>query len=438
MKVLRALSLGIVMSLFCFSARADFNPSNNNSATQFKTGNRNASTGIESAFYNPAGTVFGKDGFSIEFSVLPFSSSQSVYDKGYDKTYVSKTSSLFYPALNLAYKKDNFSVFSNIGITNGGGAGNYDDGLPQFETMGMLNVLAGVPDLIAAGLIPADTDPMAFAALTESTSSFSGSAYGIGGSVGAAYKFTDWVSAALAIQYSQQFNHQEGELNVTHPALGDLPKTEIDVDFTGSNVGLIFGLNIKPIENLMIAQTFRYYTELELTTKVNDEKSGGLFEDGAKTKNTYVPFYSLGIAYNVNDKMTLEGDMNLSLYSMLDLKDDTGYNAADNYNNGFDFGLGLEYQISDMINYGIGFTYAPAKMKKEKMSEMEFETTSLWLNTGATVNVSEKLAVNLALQFGVPTEEVNQPANLEEGILSDQTYSKDVSYAFGLGVAYRF
>ncbi|MBI9066235.1 MAG: hypothetical protein JEZ09_03010 [Salinivirgaceae bacterium] len=44
--------------------------------------------------------------------------------------------------------------------------------------------------------------------------------------------------------------------------------------------------------------------------------------------------------------MTVEADMNLSLYSMLDLEDETGYDAAKNYNNGFDIGLGVEYQIS--------------------------------------------------------------------------------------------
>lgn len=443
MRVLKTYSLAIAMSLFYLNAIADFNPSNNQSATQMKTGNRNATSGIEAAFYNPAGTVFGKNGFAVEFSILPFTSTQSVYDSFMDKTYESKTSNLFYPALNLSYKQDKFAVFSNIGITNGGGAGNYDDGLPLFDISGNLLSIAPVAttitEMMMAGLLPADTDPLYEAGRTTSVSSFSGSAYGIGGSIGAAYKFSEWLSAAIAIQYSKQSNHQEGEVITTNALLGELPKTELDVDYTGSNMGFIFGLNLKPMENLLIAQTFRYYTELELETKVNDNKTGGGFvSDGVKSYNTYAPYYSLGISYNVSEKLRIETDINLSLYSMLENKDTAGYNLAENYNNGFDIGLGFEYQIVDMLNWGLGFTYAPAKMKAEKMTEMEFEMNSLWLNTGFTINPTEKFSIDLAVQFGIPNEEVTRDINYYGMIDTKQTYKKEPSFAAGIGLSYRF
>lgn len=417
--------------LFCFwgLAKADYNPSNNNSATQLKTGNRNASTEVDAVFYNPAGTVFGEDGFAVEFSVLPFYSSQTIYDNFLDKEYKSTSSSLFYPALNLVYKKDKLAFFSNIGITNGGGAGNYDDGLPGFEKLGMLTlggaILQGMP-------LPSNNINDY---LYESN--FSGSAYGIGGSVGAAYRFTNWLSASAAIQYSSQNNHQEGYLDVSYPPMDlAISRTEIDVDYTGSNLGFIFGLDLKPSEKLLIAQTFRYYTEMELTTKVNDGKDGdGMFVDGDISKNTYVPFYSFGMAYAVSEKLLAHLNFNTSLYSMLDLSmpENPDYNPAENYNNGWDLGLALEYQISEKINYGIGFTYAPAKLKEENMSEMEFENNTLWLNTGATIHASEKLDVNLTFQAGIATEE----RTVETDGMS-QTYTKNPSYSLGLGVVYKF
>jgi long-subunit fatty acid transport protein len=431
MKSLKTLSLTIIISFFSGITMADYNPSNNNSATQFKTGNRNASIGMESAFYNPAGTVFGKQGFAIEFSVLPFTSKQSIFDSGMDKKYESKSYSYFYPALNLSYVTDKFSIFSNIGITNGGGAGNYDDGLPQFERLGMLNVY----NLIIGGVPMPSNNPFDY----SYQSSFKGSAYGIGGAIGAAYKFTDWLSTAVALQYSYQQNHQEGFLTIGFPGIGELSKTEIDADFTGSNLGFIFGLNVKPNNKLLIAQTFRYYTELELETEINDSKDGdGLYIDGAKMKNTYVPYYSLGVSYQLNEKLKAEADLNVALYSMLDLeKDVLNTDLADYYNNGVDFGLGLEYQITEMINWGIGFSYAPSKMKKEYMSEMEFETNSLWFDTGATVSLNEKYDVNLSFQAGVPTEKIKQEMDYGTGSFY-QEYSKQISFAIGLGLVYRF
>ncbi len=428
MKNYRLQSAAILLIAGFSIAKADYNPSNNASATQLKTGNRNATTGMEAVFYNPAGTVFGEEGFSVEFSLLPSYSTQSIYDSGLDKNYESVTSSIFYPALNLLYVKEKFSVFSNIGITNGGGAGNYEDGLPTFEYLGMYNISLAM--LAGASLPSTSIYDYSY------ESNFSGSAYGIGGSIGAAYKITDWLSAAVAVQYSYQTNHTEGELVVGYPAASmDISTTEVDIDETGMNFGFIFGLDIKPTDKLLIAQTFRYYTELELETTVNDGKDGdGMYEDGATSLSTYVPFYSLGLSYEVTEKLRLEADMNLSLYSILDLsssEDDD--NAAEYYNNGFDFGLAAEYQFTDKLNWGIGFTYAPAKMKEEYMDEMEFENNTIWLNTGFTYKTTDKLDLNIAFQTSVPTGDVTVDY---DGY--SQTYEKGMSYALGLGAAYRF
>lgn len=415
---------------------ADNNPSTNHSATQLKTGNRNATTGAEAVFYNPAGTVFGQDGLTLEFSVLPFAFSQSVYDSEFDKTYDSNSSSPFYPALNLAYKKDNWAVFANLGITNGGGAGNYDDGLPMFQRMGLYQmysaIMAGTPGLPSDNIYD-----------YAYSSNFEGSTYGMGGFVGAAYKFNDWISASVAIQYAYQTNHQEGSLLVDYPAADvNISTTDIDVDYTGSNMGFIFGLNLKPTDKLLIAQTFRYYTEMELETSINDGKDGaGLYVDGAKSLNTYVPYYSLGINYMLTDKLSLEADMNMSFYSMLDLDNDAnGVDIADHYNNGLDIGLGAEYQVSTKLNWGLGFTYAPSKMKEEYMSELEYEVKQLWLNTGGTYDVTEKLALNLAFQVGLATEDVEKTFDsaFNPGATYTQKYTKDTAYSLGIGVVYHF
>ncbi len=431
----RKIFAGIFM-LCSLSLLADYNPANNGSASKMKTGNRNASTTTDAPFYNPAGTVLGNDGFTFEFSTIPFFSTKSVFDNGnFTATnikYESRTSSLLYPALNASYKKDRFSVFMFVGITNGGGAGDYNDGLPLFERLGYFNVMMG----INAGTLP---DPV-----TDYTvkTNFKGSAYGVGGWVGAAYRLTDWASASGAFVYSRQMNHQEGWLDITYnpsPSAVPIPRTEIDVDFTGQSFGFIGSLDIKPLPNLLIANTFRYFTEMVLKTKVNDNKSGGLFTDGDKLKSTYVPTYNLGIAYDINEKLKLAYNMNVSFYSMLNLdKDLTGVDIADYYKNGIDFGLAAEYQVNDKVNWGLGFTYAPYKMKKEYQSEMEFENTSIWLNTGVGFKVKENLGIDLGFQLGLATEERKLSISDQWIAPFEQKLQNGASYSMGIGVWYKF
>ncbi len=431
----RSVILSILM-LGAVSVMADYNPANNGSAAKMKTGNRNASTTTDAPFYNPAGTIWGADGFFMEFSTIPFLSTKSIFDNGNfsaaNYKYKSKTSSLFYPALNLTYKKDRFAAFMFVGITNGGGAGNYNDGLPNFERLGYFNVMMG----IMAGQLPGPVNDYSV------KTSFKGSAYGVGTSFGVAYRLTDWASVSAAFQYSRQMNHQEGWLDITYnpaPAAVPIPRTEIDVDFTGQNFGFIGGLNLKPLPNLLIAQTFRYYTQLELKTKVNDGKDGGLFTDGDKVKSTYVPTYNLGIAYNVTEKLRLDYNMNLSFYSMLNLdKDADGVDVADYYHNGIDFGVAAEYQISDKLNWGVGCTYAPYKMKQKYQSEMEFENNSLWLNTGVGIKMSENLGLDLGFQVGLATQERKVENSTDWVAPFTQKYQNGASYSMGIGFWYRF
>lgn len=277
--IILPLLLAIVLPV-----QADNNPSNNNSAKQFKTGNRNTSTGPDAAFYNPAGTVFGKDGFTLEFSVLPFTSSQKIYDSGLDREFSSTAYSYFYPALNYTYKKDKWAVSGNIGVTNGGGSGAYKDGLPGYIGMGMGLIQLGY----AGGLLPSgDFNEYSI------ENSFNGSALGLGGSIAFSYRINDWLSASAGMQYASQKNQTEGDLIITYlPASMEVGRTEINYDETGSNLGFILGLNLRPNDELLIANTFRYYSEMELTTKVIDGNDGdGLVTDGSKRKGTYVPYY---------------------------------------------------------------------------------------------------------------------------------------------------
>ena len=129
-----------LIALTSFVALADYNPANNGSAAKMKTGNRNATIGPDAPFYNPAGTVWGEEGFTIEFSNIPFFSTKKIFDNGnfagINQEYNSETFSMLYPALNLTYKRDRLAATMFVGITNGGGAGNYNDGLPSFERLG--------------------------------------------------------------------------------------------------------------------------------------------------------------------------------------------------------------------------------------------------------------------------------------------------------------
>ena len=112
---------------------------------------RGATFDIDAAYSNPAGTVWGHEGWQLSLNFQkPWQNRDiKLTTTALEKTFEGKASAPIVPALFATYKKDRWAISSMIGIVGSGGFVKYADGVPQYNLMvtnalTKLNQLPGV------------------------------------------------------------------------------------------------------------------------------------------------------------------------------------------------------------------------------------------------------------------------------------------------------
>ncbi|HPN13620.1 MAG TPA: hypothetical protein PLA65_16300, partial [Spirochaetota bacterium] len=187
----------------------------NHSADYVRTLNRNASTGADAAFYNPAGLAFldykgltvqlssqtyyakrlhTMDYYGIQFMGNPMLPTSNFLNpaSGLPKEYSAETLAPVVPGFDLIWKDDAWAVFLNAGITQAAPGMTFGQGLAVID-WGILapfeTTYAGTGG-VSNNILGVWRD--AKAVRTE---------YFIQGTVGGVYKIAEWVSTALGVRF---------------------------------------------------------------------------------------------------------------------------------------------------------------------------------------------------------------------------------------------
>ncbi len=465
-----------VFAMVCTSslAFADYNTSDNMSVKHLKTGNRNATTSAEGAYYNPAGLPWGMaEGLTVEFSELP-SYQKDEISVEYEQTAFGTTPNLrtaynvvkaapFIPAMNIVYKKNNWAGFVNIGLAKGGGTGEAENGLPSFgravrgvligSGYDYLSNVAGDPNALLSTISLVDNPDMV-SIESDGTSTIAS----LGVLVGGAYALNDTVSFGGGLRYAYQQSNTEASIlttNLSGNPMYDIINTDIDIEYeeNGSCFGVFLNMALRPTEKMMITNTLKYHTTLEMEADVEEaggpyasmlQEAGFVPETGETYEATYAPQWSLGIAYQVTPKLRTELDANVFFVSMVDENDDADKYEDTNQN----IGVGMEYQLNDKWNIGGGFTYGfGIGLKDAFQSESEYDNHTLWLNSGASYLIREHFELTVAGQVGLQLEDPEQeheaavtptdPSTVAD-LSYTETYSAGTAMSVAFGLAYRF
>lgn len=169
----------------------------NQSAAFIRMLNRNASTDVDAAYFNPAGMTKLADGIYVDIA------NQSIWQKKtitndyaalHENEYVGKVQVLAFPTAHVVWKKSKLAVGASVMPIGGGGSATYDKGLPSFEIpVSNLKAQLGVAD---------------YSLKTE----FEGSSIYLGVQAGAAYKVNNMLSLAIGGRYLMANNTYEGFL----------------------------------------------------------------------------------------------------------------------------------------------------------------------------------------------------------------------------------
>ena len=352
--------------------------------------------GVSGAYYNPAGTVFLEDGLYVQLN------SQTLF-KNYEMetastfgglSHESDHPTLFVPSVQIVKKDGDRSYFFHAGAAAGGGEVKYDNGISAFEVIGQ-----GIQGYFNKLILDATSKPELCNARVDylGGSTVEGSSYYFNTTFGMAQKITPEFSFAGGVRVMYVTRKLNGsadynlDADLTNLNLGKHSgnvHVDIDSERTGWGVGGVFGFNYQPTEKLNIG--FKYETEVELdldadgrldTTSKNNEvykgivdKIDGILEEQAVIKEWLVDGHrnlpammALGVSYQLTDRITLLTSGNY--YFIKDANEDNPY---DNYDNGYELSVGVDYKLNDKWTLMAGYQYTDTGANENTYKDTDY------------------------------------------------------------------
>ncbi|MBR5726413.1 MAG: outer membrane protein transport protein, partial [Muribaculaceae bacterium] len=209
---------------------------------------RGASFEIDGAYTNPAGLVWGHEGWQLSFNwqyakqsrdiktTFPFPTQNSTYD------FKGTVNAPFIPDLYVAYNTNRWAFSFFGGFVGGGGKAEFDDGVTMFNIPVMLGIMQATGNQITPELYDID-------------SQVKGTQYVVGLQLNAAYRINDHFSASAGLRVNRLLSNYKGHVVATTlPQLGsqELINMQLDCDQTGWGFNPIIGLDYR-LNNLTLA-----------------------------------------------------------------------------------------------------------------------------------------------------------------------------------------
>lgn len=207
----------------------------------------------------------------------------------------------------------------------------------------------------------------------------------------------------------------KGDPDTGKPELIYGDQWHLDTEYEGMGYGWIASLDYKPSDILNLALKFEYYPPLELEKNTLRflapsviEKSGQLdiFKDGSASsgdemvyqsgngtstmKVTYPPSLSGGLSYKVNDRLTLDGSLELTFRDQVDLD-----GRENDFGLGYRCGGALRWEATPTVEASCGYLYTDYGIKDDKRTESDMLLTSHSLGAGAGIKISDRTELSL-------------------------------------------
>lgn len=417
---------------------------------------RGATFDIDAAFSNPAGLVWGYDGWQMSLNFqkpwqnrdieTTFPLLQPMYGSQ-THLFEGKASAPIVPALFASYKKDRFAVSTMIGIVGSGGFVKYDEGVPMFNVM-----LASM--LASKGITPDQY---------QLSSQMKGKQYIYGGQVNFSYKLLDCLSAAVGVRANYYDGYYRGHVTASsHPMFGDLANLELDVDQRAWGFTPIVSVDYHQ-GPLTLAARYEWRTKINTTNSTNTLNAGlgatlqaylmandpttlqaiagalgtktAPYVDGAETRYDMPALLTFAVGYEFTPKLraTLE-------YHFFDDKNAKMANDRQKEltHGTHEFLAGVEYDINDKFTVSCGGQRTDYGLSDTYQTNTSFACDSYSLGLGGAVNLTEKLRLNVSYFCSLYSDyTVNSPNYLGTGTSGKDVYSR-TNHVIGVGIDYKF
>ena len=416
--------------------------------------------GVSGAYYNPAGTAFLEDGLYIQLN------SQTLF-KNYEMetkesfgglSHESDHPSAFVPSLQMVKKEGDRSYFLHAGAAAGGGTVKYKNGISAFEVIG-----EGIQLGLRNKKNPLRPNDFLFPNAEVDYlggSTVNGTSYYINTTFGVAQKITPKFSIAGGARLIYAMRELDGTAHYSLDLDGKdgMPSAPVNVDIdserTGWGVGGVFGFHYQPTEKLNIG--FKYETEVELNLDANGSvkttSPAKAFNDitpgigsivgninGALESEPVIAEWleddrrnlpammALGISYELTDRITL-----LTSGNYYFIKDANRNGCYDNYDNGYEISVGVDYKLNDKWTLMAGYQYTDTGANERTYKDTDFALDADMYGLGVKYTPDE------TKEFIVSYAYVDyKNGTAKNGDIETTTFKKEVD-AIGLSAIFKF
>ena len=427
----------------------------NHSAYMVRMLSRQASTGVDAVFYNPAGLTQLADGFHFSVNNQIIGQTKTITNDYFflsekPTEYVGKVSAPLFPGAYAVYKKNKFAFSLGFNPIGGGGGAEYATGLPSFESQ-IANLVPGLQQqltpldqgvITALGLDPNFNNVTAY----DGSIFFEGSSIYFGFQANVSYAISDFISVALGGRYVSAKNTYQGyikdvtivaspaalpgsvpapfngspgaylraialtpygasqaaSLNGSAALLDQMTNIEADVVEEGSGFTPIVSVNITPSDMLNISLKYEFKTTLELTTTVIDGKdAGGMFEDGGTKVADMPAMISAGVGLRPTGKLYIAAGMNYYFDKGNDYDGSRDLEIEMIDKNFFEYSAGIEYALTKMIKVSAGYSGTRTGVNDKYQSDQRYSLNTSTFGGGIGLTLSPMIDINLGGMYTI-------------------------------------
>jgi long-subunit fatty acid transport protein len=195
----------------------------------------------------------------------------------------------------------------------------------------------------------------------------------------------------------------------------------VDASESGTGITPILSANFSPSDMVDIAIKYEFKTKINLKTKVVNNEGGGIFVNGQTVVGDMPAMLSLGIDLKPTKKLLISGSFNEYFDK------NVNYNGYDNEidRNFLEFGLGLEYSLSDKLRVSAGWSRTVTGVNTNYQSDQTFSTNTNSIGFGFGYRITQMIDLNLGYQRAFYAEgSKNFDPLLPGGLYSFETYNK--------------
>jgi long-subunit fatty acid transport protein len=175
----------------------------------------------------------------------------------------------------------------------------------------------------------------------------------------------------------------------------------VDAEESGTGYTPIISANISPSDKINIAVKYEFQTKLELTTKVKDNKGGGIFTDGTKVIADMPALLAIGLDVKPVDKLKLSASFNTYFDKNVDYDGSESIDVNMIDKNFLEYGLGAEFSATDKLRISAGWVSTKTGVNDNYNSDMTYSTNTNSLGAGLGYRITPMIDLNLGGQYTI-------------------------------------